>query len=489
MAEAISTARALAPEVLVAFGAVATLLIPALAAPRARPGIRRWLGWASAALVLVALGVELWQGATVVTLFSGGVVQDRFALFAKAAALLGLLAVVVTADWEVEAMPGALPLAFLAALGTMVAASANTLPAVWAGVALGVVAAAAAAGRRVRGQLAAEVETAAREGAARALLVTGALLMLLGVAAAYLMAIGSTADLATLQAGLSRAPAVTLPFALVSLLGLGALAGLLLLAPFRYGAGRSAATSPMGGGVAAGLGAAAAGVGLVKLAGALAPAGQGWAPGLAVVAAAAALVAGIGLVGRVHSGSWAGLLGLSQLAWVVAGVAAHDAQGLTAALLLLGTSVIALGGLAGLLGTADFAAAGGGDAAAFARSQPARAAGVALAGISLAGIPPLGGFFGQFAVATAVTANHLSWLLGLLLLAGLLAAYGAVRLVQAAFLEGPEEAAGRAPRRGRLAFQATAGATLVVILVLAYGLFANPISGLAFQGVEALGLR
>jgi NADH:ubiquinone oxidoreductase subunit 2 (subunit N) len=485
------TVRVLLPEVLVAFGAVATLLVPALAAPRARPGIRRWLGWAAALLVLVALGLELWLGAVVGAVFNGGVIQDRFALFAKAAVLLGLLVAVAAADWDAEALPGALPLAFLSALGAMTAASAATLPALWAGMALAVVAAAACLSRRLRGEISPAEETLVREGAARAVVTAGTLLLLAGLAFAYLMA--STAPaLAVIHGVLTGAAGVTLPLAIASLLAVGSMAALMILAPFRYGAAPAAATSRLGIGAAAGLGAAGAGIALLKLSAALAPAALGWGPGLAAVAGAVAVLAGLGLVATGQVRSAASLLGASQLAWVLAGVAAHDSAGIAAALFLLGAAVVALCAAPVLLGSleASVILAEVGGLAGFARREPARAAALALAGLSLAGVPPLAGFFGQFAVATALAYNHLFWLAALLLGSGLLAVFGASRIVQGAFLEGSEEPGPRAARRGPAAYvPAWVGGGLVVLLLCAYGLFANPISGLASQGAQALGLR
>ncbi len=483
-----SSVRVLAPEVVVLLGALASLLMPALASPRARPGIRRWLGWAALALAVVAFGLELWLGATVATLFSGGVVQDRFALFGKAAILLALAVVLACADWEVEAMPGALPFAFLAALGGMVVASAASVPAVWAGLALAILASVTAAGRRVRGEVQAAVEAALRGSAARAVVLAGALLMLAGLALAYLMATGSTAGLLTLQSVLGQRAGVTLPVALAATLGLGSVAWLLVMAPFRFGGGSLPAASPLGSGVAAGLGAAGAGLALVKLAAATAPEAAGWGVALAVLAGAVALVAGLALAGRgLAVRTWAAVAGCAQLAWVVAGVSAHDGPGLTAALLLLGAAVIALGGLSVLAGRLE-AAAGTLALAALARTEPMRAASLILGGLSLAGVAPLAGFFGEFGVGAALVGNRLEWLAALLLVAGLLTVYGVVRVAQATFLEGPEETSARGARLGRAA-AAAPGPVAFGLLVCAFGLFANPISGLAMQGAEALGLR
>lgn len=486
-----SSLRALAPEFLVGLGAVVSLLVPALAAPRSRPGIRRWLGWSCAGLAVAALLLELWLGAAVGTLFSGGVLVDRFALGAKAAILAGLIAALAAADWEVEALPGALPFAFLAALGGMVVASSASLAAGWAGLALAVGASLAALSRRVRGDLPPAAEALARDGAARAAVTAGALLLLLALAAGYLMAVGGAASAAELGARLAGATSVSLPTAMVCLLALGSAAALAVLAPFRYGAGLSALTSPLGVGVASGLGAGAAGLAMLKLGAAVAPSGIGWGPGLLAGASGLAVAAGAFLAARPSLRAAMALLGALQLAWVVAGVSAHDAQGASAAVFLLGAAVVALAGGPVLAGNLE--AAGAADLAGLGVREPARAGALAVVVLSLAAVPPLAGFFGQFSVAASLAGENAYWALGLLLLGGLLGAGGAVRVARGALVDPAAEesrpTARTAARRPRGTGRMGTGAVLVAAGLFAYGLFANPIWGLAGQGAAALGLR
>src|SRR5207244_9757355 len=78
---------------------------------------RRWRPWAALAAALLGLIAELTLGATVGTLFGGGWEQDRFALFAKGALLLGLVTLIASADWDDERTWQAAPLAFLAVFG------------------------------------------------------------------------------------------------------------------------------------------------------------------------------------------------------------------------------------------------------------------------------------------------------------------------------------------------------------------------------------
>src|SRR5262249_59311174 len=121
----------LAPEAVIVASAVA-LLLAARLLPR-----KRWLWLRVGALVaaVVALGLELWLGAAVGTLFSGGWQQDRFALFAKGALLLGLIVLVASGLSSPNEMEGdTLPAVFVVAFGGMVAASATSLVALWAGL-------------------------------------------------------------------------------------------------------------------------------------------------------------------------------------------------------------------------------------------------------------------------------------------------------------------------------------------------------------------
>jgi len=132
----------LLPEVLVTGAGLACLLERRLLLLR-----RAWVPVAVAAVVLVALAVELVEGEQLTLLFSGGFSQDRFALFAKAAILQATLLIVLAADWQ-ELGITTLGLTLLASLGGMFAASATDLVVVWAGLQLAVLASVAALGLR-----------------------------------------------------------------------------------------------------------------------------------------------------------------------------------------------------------------------------------------------------------------------------------------------------------------------------------------------------
>jgi NADH-quinone oxidoreductase subunit N len=121
--------------------------------------------------------------------------------------------------------------------------------------------------------------------------------------------------------------------------------------------------------------------------------------------------------------------------------------------------------------------------------RPARAAGVALAVLSLAGAPPLAGFFGQFAVAAALAQSGHFGLLVLGLLGSAMSLAAAAATLRLIYIHSPLEEARRGSALPVLTRLSSAGAVAFCLVIAVYGLFSNPILGLADQGAEALGLR
>ena len=168
-----------------------------------------------------------------------------------------------------------------------------------------------------------------------------------------------------------------------------------------------------------------------------------------------------------------------QLGWFLASLAVPDRFGIAAGLFLLSAYLLAAAGgpiaLAALPhGLAGLAERGVGRAVAFTACY-----------LSLAGVPPLAGFFGQFAVAAELARAGLFWLIALGVFGSALLLFAALRDVRLAFLTSPGEQVFAAPR-DRLTF---AGALLAAALVSVYGFLALPVSSLALQGAAAIGLR
>jgi NADH:ubiquinone oxidoreductase subunit 2 (subunit N) len=175
---------------------------------------------------------------------------------------------------------------------------------------------------------------------------------------------------------------------------------------------------------------------------------------------------------------------VQQVGWLAAGLAAHDQRGFAAALFVLVPLLVAATAGPLLAGASDLPLV---RVAGLGRREPARALGLALVLLSLAGVPPLAGFFGEFTVAVELVRSGLAWVLASGLLGSVLCTAAVVRTLRLVYLEvSPEEARGGSSRRQA---RWVAGPFVPALLVLAYGLFANPIHNLAVQGARALGLH
>src|SRR5258708_6132897 len=337
---------ALLPEALVVAAAVFVLVSGRLAWPSLRT--RRSLPAIVALVTLVALGIELWAGATLATYFEGGLVQARFALFAKAAVLLAAAIAVGGVGWAAEGfLRISVAVALIATFGVMVAAAAGDLVALWAGLEL-----AAAAG--------VVMVALRRPDLALRLLVTGGVasaMLLTGLA--FLYASAGTSSLATMRAVLfSGAP--TLALAIPVFLVISGLAVRAALAPFQLASiPASLGASPLGAGLVLGLVAAAAATVAIKLVAALTPIPSVSSTYLEVIAALAMVGGGVAALAAQSPRARLAYLAAGQIGWVAAGLVTHYRSGLAGALFLLGAFAVAATCRAAGLGRAG----GGRDAA------------------------------------------------------------------------------------------------------------------------------
>ena len=462
----------LVPDALVVAGALVLLL-----AGRARRRTRWWLPVAAAAVTLVALAVELWAGAAVSTYFGGAVVQDRFALFAKAAVLLAATLAIAVTDWSYEEAPAiGLSMVLLATFGVMVVASSGDFVGLWAGLEL-----AAAAGVVL-------VSTRRTDLGLRLLVVGGVASALVLIGLAFVYASTGSADLQTVRRAIT-ASGPTLPLAIPVLLLLGGLALRAGVPPFQFARlPVSLGASPLGAGLLIGLVAAASLTLAVKIDAALSPVPALFSPYLMVAAAVAMVGGGAAALATRSPRARLTYLAAGQAGWVAAGLATHYRSGLGASLFLLGAFALAA--------TTGPAVMGGADAGEFALAgmgavRPARAAGIALVFLSLAGAPPVAGFFGEFAVAAALAQGRDFWLLVLGSLGTVMSVAAALGTVRAIYLQSPPDESRRAAgaRLPALTSLSTVGAVALCVVIAGYGLFGNPILSLADQGAEALGLR
>jgi NADH-quinone oxidoreductase subunit N len=463
------------PEAMVVAAAL-VLLLAARFRPAQQRRLRSRLPAAAAIVLLVAFGIELYAGANVGSYFGGGLVQDRLALFAKAVGLLAAAIAIGVADWPAEDSPSlALAMTLFALFGLMVTASAGDVVAVWAGLEL--------AGAAGVGMLAVRRPD------------LGLRLLLLGAAAsamtlvglAYVYATAGTADLLGIrQVLLGAAP--TLPLALPVLLVLGALAFRAAMTPAQVAAGPVLPpASPLSTGLVVGLVAAAALVAAVKVAAALSPVSGVYSPYLEVVAALAMVGGGSAALAVRTPRARIAFLAAGQAGWVLAGLATHYRGGIGSAVFLLGAFVLAATAGPASMGATGFAEAA---LAGMGTLRPHRAAALSLAMLSLAGVPPLAGFFGEFAVGSALAQSGHFELLAVGLLGTTLSTVAALGTLRAMYLQNPLDEARRGGAVLPVLTRLSAGAAVALCMfIAAYGLLASPILALADQGAEGLGLK
>lgn len=464
---------ALLPELLLLVGGLVAL--GAFSARAAGVGILTGLAFLFAA---AAFAVELWQGARLATFAGDLYAQDRFALFGKAAVTLTLTVWVAAARADPAFDERLLPLGFLVALGGAAVSSATVVLILWIGLLLAVggfcVPFLAAPDHRRDGRALAGVAGLVAAGA--------------GLAALALAF--HTWRLSQLVTAIPRSP-LSLGGGLLAML---ALAGVLApLVGTAYTARAEEATlgesardrsrrrlEPGLLGLLCGPVAVVVILAAARVAAAAFAVGPLWGPLLAVLGVAAALSGGLAALAARSVRGLVGWLALGQTGWALGTLAAHGRMGAAAGIFL----VVAVG-LAGA--TAPLLAAGldgprAGVAGLGAR-QPGRGIGLSVTLLSMAGVPPAAGFVGLFWGGFAMVQSGLIWVLCALLLAAALGTWAVVRVLILLWIE-PELEEHRPT--GPLT---VLSGLLAAAVVLLFAVLANPISNLALQAAEAIGLR
>ena len=467
----------LVPEALVGLSALAAWVLPwSTRREEPRRGVERRLELPAVfgAVLLVAWIVELIAGAQVGQTFHGGFVQDRFALYAKSFVLLAALLAVMLGDWEIADEPEReLSLVLWACFGALVAASAGDLVVLWSGWLLAAVAALAA--------FAGLAATRPAGLSIRLLAAAAGGLFLTAVAFALVYATAGVSDLAGIAAKLP-AGATSGELTVAAVVGIvGAGTGLIAAAMLLRGAAAWPASASVAAGSVAGLAAGAAGIVLLRFLAALVGSAAGWSAFLAVVAAALLVFGAAGALGTRSLRGLVGWLALGQTGWIAAGLAAHQRLAMAGSLYLLGIFLVVICGVSALLGEEilDRLPALAGRAT---RGVVA-ASGMAVALLSLGGAPPAGGWFGEFAIMSALASSGYLWLVLIGLGGTALSVVAVARVLWMIFLAEPAAEAAIPINPVRIA-----GTAALVIAIVGFGVFAFPLHGLAVQGAEALGL-
>ncbi len=464
---------ALLPELLLLLGGLVALA--GLPARAAGIGVVPALAFLFA---VAAFAIELWQGAQLATFARDTFAQNRFALFGKAAVILTLTVWIAATRVDPDFDDRLLPLGFLIALGGAAVSSASVVPILWVGLLLAVggfcIPLVAVPDRRRDGRVGAGVV---------GLVVSGLGLLVLSLAF-------HTWRLSQLITAIPRSP-ISLGGGLLAMLALAGVVAPLIGTGYTARAEEATLGESARGRVQRGLEPALLGLlcgpvtvvlilAAARIAAAAFAVGPLWGPLLAVLGVAAALTGALaGLASRSVRGL-IGWLALGQTGWAVAALGAHGRMGTAAGLFL----VVAVG-LAGA--TAPLLAAGldgpRAGVAGLGGRQPGRGIGLSVALLSLAGAPPAAGFVALFWAGLPLVQSRLIWVLCAVLLAAGLGTWAVVRVLLLLWIEPELE-----EHRPAAAVTAWSG-VLAAAVVLLLGVLANPISNLALQATEAIGLR
>ena len=209
---------------------------------------------------------------------------------------------------------------------------------------------------------------------------------------------------------------------------------------------------------------------------------------------AAALTMVVGMVGAVAEHDVRRILSFSivgQVGYMVVGIALFDLAGLTAVVLSLvhhivvKTALFLTGGLIEHHGGATRLERLGG----MARTAPVIGVLFLVPALALCGVPPLSGFAAKFSLFAATVARGEWWVLAVMVLVGVLTLVAMMKIWVQVFWAPPSERPVRQPERAvwNAAPPLMVAPTVVlVVAVVAIGVFAGPLAGLAERAAGEL---
>jgi NADH-quinone oxidoreductase subunit N len=481
MLGALAPYAAIRPEIMLALGAMALLMVGVFRAEQAKGRPVTWL----ALLVLLFAGIDIWaQGSAKAQLFDGAFVTDAYARFAKLVVLVGAAAAIVLSlddrtDARLERFEYPV-LVLLATTGMMMMISANDLISLYVGLELQ--------------SLCLYVLAAIRRDAVRSseaglkYFVLGALssgMLLYGASLIYGFT-GSTqvpVIAGALKGGITTTQSLGLVFGLVFLLA--GIAFKISAVPFHMWTPDvyEGAPTPVTAFFSAAPKAAAMALLVRVVVTAFPSAALQWQQIIYFLAIASMLLGAFAAIGQTNIKRLMAYSSIANVGFMLIGVAANTVEGTQGVLIYLAIYVaMTLGAFACILAMRrdgqpieDIDQLAG-----LARNDLATASIFAILLFALAGVPPLAGFFAKFYVfLAAVNAGH--YVLAVIgVLASVVGAYYYLRLVKIMFMDEPVAKFERVPGSLKLVM-GLAGAFMV-----AYVLYPAPLVAAAEVAARSL---
>jgi NADH-quinone oxidoreductase subunit N len=457
---------AIAPELVLAVGAALVLLVEVQWKPATRV-----LGWVAAVSLVAALGLTVWQWtvatgsppaeASRINAFSGMILMDGFAVFARAA-LITVTILGVTAGWQFFRGLGrrgaeALALVLLATAGFSIMVASNNLIMLFLGLEVGSIALYIMAGI--------SRESSKSDEAAIKYFLMGSFasaIFVYGVALAY----AGTRQLTILGLGeffsdfVVTSPAVILIGIGLMIVGLGFKVS---AAPFHSWAPDVYQGAPAG--VVGYMAAVAKIAGFAAIARILLTAFESYANTyLPVIAGVAVLSMVLGSTLALVQGDIRRVLaysGVAHAGFIMTGVVGSSTDGV---LFYLAIYAIQLVGAFAVVAVVSGPGASGSDLSAYrglARRSPVLAGSLSLLLLGMAGLPLTAGFVAKFGVFSDAWTNGFQWLVVVAVLASVVAFAFYLRIIVIMYMEDDNSEKIAVPATVRWVLVATVAATIV----------------------------